>query len=189
MQRNMNGFRGSRLYFLMVAACCIACTSRAGSNAEPMSVGGASPPIDRLNIFVRDWPTYDVELTLVRDARGSTLTLFRQARDGRPRIVLDSIGPAPQDPEEISALLDTFDIWAMNAPDAPGAACRNRFGMRSCAITFKDYSLVMRVESGGKVRVQRYTGLEKSTANQSARGLADHILALARKREGRGSHP
>ena len=80
-------------------------------------------------------------------------------------------------------MLDSFDIWAMNAPDAPGAACRTVNGQRSCAITWEDYSLVMRVESGGTARVQRYTGLERSTGNPSARALADFVLAWARERE------
>jgi hypothetical protein len=145
-----------------------------------------SPPIDRLFVYARTWPTEEVELALIRDAGESTVTLFRPARDGRPRIVLDSVGPGPEDVEEVGAMLDSFDVWAMNAPNAPGAACRTVNGQRSCAITFNDYSLVMRVESGGEVRVQRYTHLELSTASPSARALADLVLAWARKREGGG---
>lgn len=79
-------------------------------------------------------------------------------------------------------MLNAFDLWALNAPDAPGAACRTVLGQRSCSITFIDYSLVMQVQSGRDVRVQRYTRLEKSTANQSARALGDFVFAWARKR-------
>ena len=124
-------------------------------------------------------------LAVIRDAGESTVVLFRQARDGQPRIVLDSIGPGPkeQEPEEVREMLASFDVWALNAPNAPGAACRTVNGERSCAITWNDYSLVMRVESGGQVRVQRYTGLEKSTGHASARALADFVLAWARERE------
>ena len=84
----------------------------------------------------------------------------------------------------VERMLRSFDIWALNAPDAPGAACRTVLGQRSCAITFNDYSLVMQVQRGREVRVQRYTGLEKSTSNRSARELADFIFAWARMREG-----
>jgi hypothetical protein len=142
-----------------------------------------SPPIDRLFIFVRKWPTEDVQLTLIRDAGESTVTLFRQARDGRPRIVLDSIGPAREDADMVVAMLASFDIWAMNAPNAAGAACRTVYGERYCAATIEDYSLVMRVESGDEVRVQRYTQLEKRTSSRSARALGDFVLEWARKRE------
>jgi hypothetical protein len=37
--------------------------------------------------------------------------------------------------------------------------------------------------------VQRYTRLEKSTSNRSARALADFVFAWARMREGRGQRP
>ena len=163
------------LRLLMVAAFCIGCTD---SPTSPVS-----PPIDRLFIFARNWPNDYVELSLIRDAGGSTLVLFRPYREGHPRMVIDSIGPGAEEPEEVHTMLASFDIWAMNAPDAPGAACRTVNGQRSCAITWEDYSLVMRVESGGKVRVQRYTGLETSTGNPSARALADFVLAWARERE------
>lgn len=78
-------------------------------------------------------------------------------------------------------MLASFDIWALNAPDAPGAACKTVRGQRSCSITFNDYSLVMRVQRGRQVRVQRYTGLENSTSNQSARALGDFVFAWARR--------
>jgi hypothetical protein len=161
-------------------ALCIGCT-------DPATSPAASPPIDRLLIFVRDL-NEDVTLHLTRNAGGSTVVLFRQASPGRPRIVLDSVGPGPksQEPEEIRAMLASFDVWALNEPNAPGAACRTVNGQRSCAITLQDYSLVMQVERGGEIRVQRYTGLERSTSNKSARALADFVFAWARKREASG---
>ena len=161
-----------------VAICIALCIGCRDSPTSPVS-----PPIDRLFIFARNWPDDYVELSLIRDAGGSTLVLFRPYREGHPRTVIDSIGPGATEPEEVHTMLASFDIWAMKAPDAPGAACRTVNGQRSCAISWEDYSLVMRVESGGKVRVQRYTGLEKSTGNPSARALADFVLAWARERE------
>ena len=89
----------------------------------------------------------------------------------------------------VERMLSSFDIWALNAPDAPGAACRTVLGQRSCSITFNDYSLVMQVQRGREVRVQRYTRLEKSTSNRSARALGDFVFAWARMREGRGLRP
>lgn len=133
-----------------------------------------------------------MELTLTRDAHGSTAILVRPDYDARLRAwrrsgtVLDSIGPAERDTDNMLArMLNSFDIWALNAPDAPGAACKTVMGQRSCSITFNDYSLVMRVQRGREVRAQRYTVLEKSTSNRSARALADFVFAWARKREGR----
>ena len=142
-----------------------------------------SPPIDRLFIYATNWPNDEVELALIREAGQSTLTLFRPGREWRPRLVLDSVGPGPDEPEEVREMLDSFDIWALNAPNAPGAACRTVNGQRSCAITSQDYQLVMRVESGGEVRVQRYTRLGTSAGNPAARALADFVLAWARERE------
>ena len=170
--------------FTTAAACCLACTHSAKPNA--LSTASArtdvSPPIDRLFIFVRDWPREFVDLTLIRDAGTSRVTLARAVGNGRSRIVLDSVGA--KDEEMVVAMLDSFDIWAMNAPDAAGAACRTRNGNRSCSITFNDYSVVMRVESGGEVRVQRYTGLEWNKSSRSVRALGDFVLAWAREREG-----
>lgn len=147
-------------------------------------------------LFVRNAAREAVELTLTRDARGNTVTLVRPDYDGRRRPwrrsgrVLDSIGPDEQDTDNMAVrMLNSFDIWALNAPDAPGAACRTVIGQRSCSITFNDYSLVMRVQRGREVRVQRYTGLEKSTSNPSARALGDFVFAWARKREGGGQRP
>jgi hypothetical protein len=97
--------------------------------------------------------------------------------------LLESIGPTRKDAAEIVALLDSFDIWAMNAPDAAGASCRTERGRRKCVIAHNDYSVVMLVAGGGQVRVQRYIGLEQRTSSESARALGDYILAWARKRE------
>ena len=179
------------LCVLICAACSIGCTNRAQPNALSAAPAEAlvAPPIDRLDLFVRNAARDAVELTMTRDAGERTVTLVRPAYDGRRRVVLDSIGPAEQDTELVLPTLDSFDVWALNAPDAPGAACKTVMGQRSCSITFNDYSLVMRVQSGREVRVQRYTGLEKSTANRSARALADFVFAWARKREGYGQRP
>ena len=165
-----------RLSAAIGAACCIGC-------GDPSTSPGVSPPIDRLLIYATNWPTEEVEFAMTRNAGESTVVLFRPARPGRPRLVLDSIGPSPTAPEEVRAMLASFDIWAMNAPNARDAACKTVNGQRTCVIAEKDYSLVMLVERGGQVRVQRYTGLERSTANPSARGLGDFVLAWARKRQ------
>ena len=167
----------SALCLLTFAAWSIGCSD------EPTSPA-VLPPIDRVLIYARNWPTEEVELAWVRESGHSTVTLFRPARDGQPRLVLDSIGPDLEDPEKVSEMLESFDIWAMNAPNAPGAACRTVNGQRSCAITWNDYSVVMQVERGGNVRVQRYTGLEKPTGDPSVRALGDFVLAWAREREG-----
>jgi hypothetical protein len=158
-------------------ACCIGCSN------SPSSPARSSARIDRLFIYARNWPTEEVELALIREGGQSTVTLFRPARDGRPRFVLDSIGPSPNDAEDVRAMLESFDVWTLNAPNAPGAACRTVNGQRSCFPTFNDYSVVMRVESGGEVRVQRYTRLETTAGNREARGLGDFVLAWARKRD------
>ena len=171
------------LCVLICAACFIGCSTRAKPNALPAGPAEASvtPPIDRVDLFVRNKAREAVELTLTRDTRGSTVTWYVARSDGRQR----PTGPAEQDTDMVVRMLNSFDIWAMNAPDAPGAACRTVLGQWSCSITFNDYSLVMRVQRGREVRVQRYTGLEKSKSNQSARALGDFVFEWARKREGR----
>lgn len=186
-----------KLCVLIAAACCIGCSNRAAPNVAPAAPGEAlvSPRFDRLDVFVRNAAREAVELTLTRDARGTTILLVRPDYDERQRAwrrsgtVLDSIGPAEQGTDVNVRMLHSFDIWGLNAPDAPGGACRTVMGQRSCSITLNDYSLVMRVQRGREVRAQRYTGLEKSTSNGSARALADFIFTWARKREGRGQHP
>ena len=145
-----------------------------------------SPPIDRMFIFVRNWPTEYVELALTRDAAGVTLVLFHPPGDGEPRTVIDSIGPGAAEPEAIRDLLESFDVWALNAPNAPGAACTTSNGQRTCNPTSNDYSVVMQVESGDEVRVQRYTRLDSSNSSSQARALGDFILAWVRSIEGGG---
>ena len=173
------------LCVLICVACFMGCTTRARPNALPAAPAEASPPIDRVDLFVRNAAREAVELTLTRDTRASTVTWHVERSDGRRR----PSGPAEQDTDMVVRMLNSFDLWALNAPDAPGAACRTVLGQRSCSITFNDYSLVMRVQSGREVRVQRYTGLEKSKANPSARALGDFIFAWARMRGDRGQRP
>jgi hypothetical protein len=169
----------------LALACCIGCSTRAKPNAVPAAPAEASvvPPIDRVDLFVRNAAREAVQLTVTRHTRDSTVAWYVQRSDGRR----PSIGPAEQDTDMVVRMLNSFDLWALNAPDAPGAACRTVLGQRSCSITFNDYSLVMRVQRGREVRVQRYTGLEKSTSNQSARALGDFVFAWARARTGRSS--
>ena len=185
------------LCLLVCAGCCIGCTTRAKPAVAPESDAAlrqgrpntlptaaaevsVAPPIDRLDIFVRNAARDAVQLTLTRDTRGGTETWYVRRHDGRQR----PLGRAEQATDMVVRMLNSFDLWALNEPDAPGAACRTVMGQRSCSITFNDYSLVMRVQRGREVRVQRYTRLEKSTSNQSARALADFVFAWARAREG-----
>lgn len=172
--------RRARPARLIAAAFWLGCGMATPTSPEPEI---PAPPIYRFLLYARNWPIEEVELALVRDTGGSTVTLFRPARDGRPRVVLDSVGPNPADTEEVRVMLDSFDVWALNEPNAPGAACRTVDGQRSCAITANDYSVVMQVERGWEVRVQRYTGLEQGTASAAVRGLGDYVLAWARRRE------
>jgi len=181
----------------LALACCIGCTTRASPAIAPESDAAlrrakpntlptaaaeavVAPPIDRLDLFVRNAAREAVQLTLTRDTRGGTETWYVLRHDERGR----PLGPVEQDTDMPVRLLNSFDVWALNEPDAPGAACRTVMGQRSCSVTFNDYSLVMRVQRGREVRVQRYTRLEKSTSNQSARALADFVFAWARTREG-----
>jgi hypothetical protein len=171
------------LFVLICAACCAACSTQTRAQSTPR-VAAPSRSLDLVFVFVRDWAAKeDVELNMVRKNGRTTITLLREARPGRPRVLLDSIAAGEKAPEQIETILDSFDLWAMNAPDAPGAACKTVRGRRSCAIAFKDYSLVMQVERGRAVRVQRYTGLDRNTGNKSARALGDIILTWARQRE------
>ena len=160
----------------LAAVCSIGCTTRAKPNAPAASADAVvAAPIDRLDLFVRNAAREFVELSATREVRRDIVSWRVQRYDGQLR----PIGPAVQDTDMAVRLLDSFDIWALNAPDAPGAACKTVRGQRSCSITFNDYSLVMRVQRGRQVRVQRYTGLEKSTSNPSARSLGDFVFAWA----------
>ena len=165
---------------LALAACCIGCANRVVPVAPAEAL--VAPQIDRVDLFVRNAAREAVELSMTRHTGGRWFVVQSDERR-RP------LGPAVQDTDMAVRLLNSFDVWALNAPDAPGAACRTVMGQRSCSITFNDYSLVMRVQSGGQVRVQRYTRLEKSTSNRSARALGDFVFAWARMREGRAQRP
>jgi hypothetical protein len=167
----------ANLFLLIAAACAIGCAPRiAGGPADAAGVR----PIDRVDLFVRNAAREFVELSATRRVRGGSVTWSVQRYDGRLR----PIGRAEEHTDMVVRMLESFDMWALNAPDAPGAACRTVKGRRNCAITFNDYSLVMKVERGREIRVQRYTGLERSTANQTARALADFVFAWARQHGG-----
>ena len=158
-----------------------------GCSDEPTSTSPDHPSINRLEMFVRDtreFPGEEVEFVLARSDSGSTLTVFRPAREWRPRLVLDSIGPGAQEPEEIREILASFDVWTMAAPDAPGAACAMANGQWICHPVSNDYTLVMGVASGDVYRAQRYTRLESSPASRPVRALGDFVLAWARRLEG-----
>ena len=176
--------RHNELLLLISAVCCLGC-----NNATPTSPDRAiaASEIDRLLIFVRDWPNEYVEIDLQRKAGESTLIMYRPAQPGLPRILLDSIGPDKEDPEEIVELLKTFDVWALADSNAVGAACNTKSGHWVCNPTFNDYSLVMQVIGGGMTRAQRYTRLGESTSSKTARALGDFILAWKRRVEGSAS--
>ena len=167
------------LCLLFCAACCVGCATHVKPNAPPAAPAEAAvaPPIDRLDLFVRNAAREAVQLTLTRKTHGSTATWYVLRSDGQRR----PGGRAEPETDMVVRMLNAFDIWALNAPDAPGAACRTVGGRRDCRITFNDYSLVMRVQRGREVRVQRYTGLEHNNANQTARALGDFIFAWARE--------
>jgi hypothetical protein len=168
---------------LAITGLLVGCASAPAPNAGTVPRTAAAS-ITRFDIFVRNG-RYDVaELALTRQGGRSTVTLARPEYEGRPRVLLDSVGPSEADAEKVVAMLDSFDIWAMNAPNAPGAACQTVAGQRNCIITFGDYSIVMLVRRGNRERVQRYTGLDTRSANRRARALGDFILAWAREREG-----
>lgn len=179
---------------LICAASFLGCSS-ARRNAATTSPAEAfvSPSIERLAVVVLG-EKESARLTVTRADGLSTVVLERLPRDGRRQAVLDSIGPAQLEPQMVSEMLKSFDLWALNAPNARGAACRTHNGERKCAITSNDYSVVMEVVSRGKVRAQRYTGLEKSESSavdgrRSARALGDYLLEWARRSEGRGQNP
>lgn len=173
------------LCLVILAAGCIGCGSRTEQSAQPSSSrAGASPQLDSLDILVLNRPIEMVLLKVVRDASGSTIKLTRLPYHGRAGAVLDSIGPVSEYPEKLRELLRTFDVWAMNAPNAPGASCRtDHTGLRRCIVAEDDYSIVMRVGRDRRVRVQRYIDLGSSASNPQARALGDFILAWAHSRD------
>ena len=167
---------------LWMLALCASCSS-------PTSPARESPPlaaaeIDRLLVFVRNWPDDYVEIDFQRQAGGSTLIMYRPPQPGVPRVLLDSIGPVTEDPEEIVELLNTFNVWAMADSNAVGAACITKSGQWVCHPTVNDYSLVMLVIRDGQTRAQRYTRLGESNSSRKARALGDFILAWKRRVEG-----
>lgn len=166
------------LSFLIGTLCCLGCNEIITS-PDPALLNKS---IDRLLIFVRDWPNEYVEIDLTRKAGQSTLLIYRPPQPGVPRVLLDSIGPNAGDPPEIVELLETFNVWAMADSNAAGAACNTKGGEWGCTPTFNDYSLVMQVIRRGVSRSQRYTRLNESTSNRTARALGDFVFAMARKR-------
>ncbi len=161
----------------LCAALCIGC-----GDSPTSSDAVLAPEIDRLSIFVRDWPNDYVEIDFRRTAGASILLMYRPPQPGIPRILLDSIGPNTADPTEIDQLLKQFNVWALADSNAAGAACNTKGGGWSCNPTFNDYSLAMAVTRRGDSRSQRYTGLGESASNKTARALGDFILAWSRKR-------
>ena len=128
-----------------------------------------------------------VEIDFERHSSGSTLIMYRPSQPGVPRVLLDSIGPVAEDPQEIVELLGTFNVWAMADSNAAGAACSTRSGGWVCHPTFNDYSLVMAVEAKGTTRAQRYTALGEVGSNATARALGEFVFAMMRKRQGSAS--
>src|SRR3712207_3133848 len=112
----------SGLRLLICAVCCVGCNSARPASPDRREV--AASEIDRLQIFVRDWPDDYVEIDFKRNAGESTLTIFRPPQPGAPRVLIDSIWPNREDPAEIVELLKSFNVWALAEPNAPGAACR-----------------------------------------------------------------
>jgi hypothetical protein len=175
------------LYLLFIAASGIACSNTLKENGHSSSPSAlVAPPFDSLAIVVFNRPMETVRLIVAREGGNSTTTLVRLPGAKQSASLLDSIGPVRKDPEMVRELLKTFDLWALNAPNAPGAACTTVYGERSCMISKNDYSIVMMVRSGQQIRVQRYIDLESSTANPMARALGDFVLSWAHKRAGRG---
>lgn len=180
----MKALRHLSQYAWMLAVC-----ASCSNSAEPAPVSPPLPAseIDRLMIFVRDWPDDYVEIDFRRQAGGSTLVVFRPSQPGVPRVVLDSLGPVAEDPQEIAELLDTFNVWALADSNAAGAACSTRSGQWACDITWDDYSVVMAVQARGTQRAQRYTRLGARTSGWAPRALGDYVLAMMRRRTGSAS--
>lgn len=143
----------------------------------------ASREIDRLVIFVRDWPDRYVEIALTRDAESSTFIIYRPPQPGVPRQLIDSIGPEVRDPPEIADLLARFDVWALADSNAAGAACSTKYGFWRCEPTIEDYSVVIGVTRDGDKRAQRYTGLDDTNSTTIARALGDFVFQMAHRRE------
>jgi hypothetical protein len=171
--------------FKALFAIAIVSAAVAGCTDQPMGPTRVDPAqFDRVRVYVaRSAPVVeDVELAFVREGGMSTVSLFRP--DGiEQALLLDTIGPQPEDPDKVRQMLASFDLWTLTAPDAPGGACRTVSGERNCNLTHTNYTVVLMVEIDGVKRAQRYTGLDKSSANASVRALGDFVLAWARERE------
>jgi hypothetical protein len=171
--------RHTELVLLICAVCCLGCSKDDPTSPDTRWLPASE--IDRLLVFVRDWPNEYVEIDFKRNAGASTLIMYRPPQPGLPRVLLDSVGPSSEDPEEIAELLATFNVWALADSNAVGAACNTRSGQWVCNPTINDYSLVMGVESGGTFRAQRYTRLGESNSSKTARALGDFILEWKRR--------
>src|SRR5690349_24841861 len=94
-------------------------------DSEPTGPRGALAveDIDRMKIFVRNWPNDSfseyVQVDFERIGGRSMLVLYRPAQPAagslpaEPRVLLDSIGPQDDPPPEIVEIVRTFDVWAM----------------------------------------------------------------------------
>lgn len=178
-----------------LASFCVALSLGCG-DSDPAAPEGplAMADIERMRIFVRNWPSETVseyvQIEFEQIAGRSILLMYRPPQPAtatlpaQPRILLDSIGPQDYPPAEIVEIVNTFNVWAMADSNAVGAACSTRTGQWVCNPTFGDYSMVLGVETGGLCRSQRYTGLNTSTGNPTARALGDFVFAWSRTRAG-----
>lgn len=166
------------------AALCIGCASPATA-PDP-----ARAPIDRLRMFVTHDGVEHVQIEFTRDAGGSILLMFRPGPNvTAPRLMVDSIGPATEDPPEIVEILKTFDVWAMADSNAAGASCNTKSGAWVCDIRHFAYTIVMGARRGGVSRSQRYTRLNESVGNKQARALADFVVAWTRRKRQASAQP
>jgi hypothetical protein len=172
------------LRLLTCAVACLGCTN------PPTSPDLARAPIDRLQMFVTHDGQEHVEIDFRRQAGKSILLMFRPgANVTMPRLMIDSIGPATEDPPELVEILKTFDVWAMADSNAAGGSCNTKSGRWVCDISHHRYTLVLGVRRGGVSRAQRYTRLDQSVGNKQARALADSISAWTRRKRQAGSQP
>jgi hypothetical protein len=172
------------LRLLMCAVTCLGCTN------PSTSPNPAGAPIDRLQMFVTHDGQEHVEIDFRRQAGKSILLMFRPgANVTMPRLMIDSIGPATEDPPELVEILKTFDVWAMADSNAAGGSCNTKSGRWVCDISHHRYTLVLGVRRGGVSRAQRYTRLDQSVGNKQARALADSISAWTRRKRQAGSQP
>lgn len=184
VRRGTDGFRPGvrrRLWLLVCAAALLGCGDDESTSPTPVSPPLALSEIDRLVVFVRDWPDDYVEVDFRQQDGQSTVVMFRPPQPGIPRVLLDSIGPVTTEPAEIVELVNTFNVWAMADSNAAGAACSTRSGEWKCNPTFEDYSLVMFVQSDGVSRAQRYTRLGESGSNATALALGEYVFSWMRR--------